>query len=182
MGISESSVTRRTLDLADISDTHDHFQFEGNGTNDPAHPPLYNREVFAFLPYQTSSSSFAVFYYVMTRNTTQVYNAALSGGKEYDMPEESYDIVITGVDGESAKGSVSAYDPFTDATVPVTILAGNSTTLTLRVSAYDNPRLLLISDAKATVTGKTSAATALCPTVLTALLAFVSRPNLYWLR
>ena len=70
------------------------MQFAGNGADDPAHPPLYDREVFAFLPYQTSDSSFAVFYYVVTRNAAYVYNSSLSGGPQYDMPPELFAVQV----------------------------------------------------------------------------------------
>ncbi|MDQ2799599.1 MAG: hypothetical protein M3Y13_08160, partial [Armatimonadota bacterium] len=73
--------TTRYLTLDRIADTHDHFQFAGDGT--PAHPPLYDRDVFAFLPFQVNARTFVIPYYVMTRDVAHVYHPAATGGHQY---------------------------------------------------------------------------------------------------
>jgi hypothetical protein len=50
--------TPRQLSLLEIGDYAGNKQFEGDGTAD--HPPLYNREVLAFLPFQVMSSQFVI--------------------------------------------------------------------------------------------------------------------------
>ena len=92
--------TTRKITLDQISDTHDHFQFAGDGT--PAHPPLYDRDVFAFLPFQVNARTFVIPYYVMTRDVTHVYNPAATGGHQYDMPAENFTLTIGGLHGRGA--------------------------------------------------------------------------------
>jgi hypothetical protein len=84
--------------VVSISDKHDHYQFVGDGT--AAHPNLYNRDVFAFLPYQVNSKRFVIPYYVMTRDVTK------------DLPPEQFTVQIKGIKGDGA--SVIAYDPMND--------------------------------------------------------------------
>jgi hypothetical protein len=48
----------RPLSLTEISETHGHRQFDGDGS--VVHPPLYNRDVVAFLPFQASAGRLAV--------------------------------------------------------------------------------------------------------------------------
>ena len=44
--------------LLEIDDYAGNKQFEGDGTAD--HPPLYNRDVLAFLPFQVTSNRFVI--------------------------------------------------------------------------------------------------------------------------
>lgn len=60
-GLDATLQDTRALTVEGLSDTHDHFQFAGDGT--PEHPPLYDREVFAFLPHQVNARKFVVAYY-----------------------------------------------------------------------------------------------------------------------
>ncbi len=64
---------RRTspLSLERISDRHDHRQFGGDGTR--AHPPLYNRDVLGFFPFQVRPREYVAAVYVMTRNMAKAY-------------------------------------------------------------------------------------------------------------
>jgi hypothetical protein len=48
------------LTLDSITDTHNHYQFAGAGT--AAHPNLYDRDVFAFLPFQVNAKRFVIPY------------------------------------------------------------------------------------------------------------------------
>src|SRR5512132_2564002 len=56
--------TPRQLSLLEMDDYAGNKQFEGDGTAD--HPPLYNRDVLAFLPFQVTSNRFVIPVYVMT--------------------------------------------------------------------------------------------------------------------
>ncbi len=126
--------TTRKLTVDSLTDTHDHTQFTGDGT--PTHPNLYNRDVFAFLPFQVNKTKFVIPYYVMTRDMRRA------------LPPENYTVDIGGLKGKRAK--VSAYDPLTDATVPLRIVERGDAHLKVQLSAIDSPRLLIV-DEKATV-------------------------------
>lgn len=152
-----SSSQLRSIGVRNISDTHDHYQFAGDGT--AAHPPLYNREVFAFLPYQTGPQSFVVFFYVMTRYTGQVYNASLSGGAQYDMPPEDYTVEITGLNINSAS-QLAVYDPFFDRQVAVDLLSTNQNSVSVLLHATDYPQMLIITEAPSSSTPGTTKPTA----------------------
>lgn len=121
----------RQLEVLDIEDDHDHFQFAGDGT--PEHPPLYNREVFAFLPFQANERRFVIAYYVMTRDIKKALE-----------PEE-YTVTVRGLRGRGAR--VSAYDPIRDAPVPVKVLGAGADRIKLRLIAADYPYLLEVQEA-----------------------------------
>jgi hypothetical protein len=122
----------RQLRLDSIRDTHNHWQFVGEGT--AAHPNLYNRDVFAFLPYQVNSQRFVIPYYVMTRDVTK------------NLLPEQFAIQISKLKAQDA--TVSAYDPMNDRTLPVTINSRGRDFLNLTVSATDYPYLLIIQEQK----------------------------------
>src|SRR6185312_10307438 len=103
---AEPLVTTRRLALRELTDFSGNAQFEGNGT--AAYPPLYNREVLAFLPFQVTRRRFVIPVYVMTRNVTA------------DLAAEPYRLAIGGIDGEGAE--VTASDPLTGETVPVEVI------------------------------------------------------------
>lgn len=122
----------RPLKVLSLRDTHNHTQFVGDGT--AAHPSLYDRDVFAFLPYQVNAARFVIPYYVMTRDIMK------------DLPAELFTIKIGGIHGKNA--IVKAYDPMQNTAVPLTVKARTDETITLIVSATDYPRLLTIQEAK----------------------------------
>ena len=112
---------RRSLTLKAIADRHDHVQFAGDGT--PEHPPLYNREVVAFLPYQAGENRFVVPAYVMTRDMSKVHkpNAPTSDPTRYDLPPETYRLTVGGLRADRL--TARATDPLTGLSVPVTIVS-----------------------------------------------------------
>lgn len=120
----------RPLTVTQISDTHGHFQFEGDGT--PEHPTLYNREVFAFLPFQVNATKFVIPYYVMTRDVLRA------------LPPEQYTVTVRGFKGMAAR--VSAYDPIADRAVPLVVAGRTADSLTLRLTAVDYPYLLTVQE------------------------------------
>ena len=121
----------RKLQVLSIEDDHDHFQFDGDGT--PEHPPLYNREVFAFLPFQANERRFVIAYYVMTRDIKKT------------LPPEEYTVNVAGLRGRGARFSV--YDPLRDTAVPVKVLEAGDERVRLRLIAADYPYLLEIEEA-----------------------------------
>ena len=129
--VDRNLTSTRQLQVASISDTHEHYQFAGDGT--AAHPNLYNRDVFAFLPYQVNSRRFIIPYYVMTRDVTK------------DLPPEQFTVQIKGIKGEGA--SVSAHDPINDRDVPVVVNGKGADTLSVNLMATDYPYLLTVQEA-----------------------------------
>ena len=121
----------RPLQVVSISDKHNHYQFAGDGS--AAHPNLYNRDVFAFLPYQVNAKRFMIHYYVMTRDVMK------------DLPPEQFTVQIKGIKGSGA--SVTAYDPIKNRNVPVVVNGRGSDNLSLNLTATDYPYLLTIQEA-----------------------------------
>jgi hypothetical protein len=140
---AEPIASPRSLSLRELTDYSGNVQFQGNGT--PQFPPLYNRDVLAFLPFQIDEDSFAIPTYVMTRNVMKVYPGALSSDPtRFDLPEEPFGLTIGGVDGRRA--SVSATDPLTGETVPVEVLSRGDDEIEVKMPVTDSPRVLLIDD------------------------------------
>ena len=134
----------RSLTLKAIADRDDHVQFAGDGT--PQHPPLYNREVVAFLPFQADENRFVVPSYVMTRDMSKVYtpDAPASDPTRYDLPPETYRLTVGGLNADRL--TARATDPLTGGSVPVTIISRSGDTAVLEVALTDSPRLLVLDD------------------------------------
>lgn len=142
----------RPLTLNRITEDHGHKQWEGdpatvNQTPNP-HPPLYNRDVLAFFPFQASDSKFVVALYVMTRNLAHLYksDAPASDRTRFDLPEERYRLSIGGLLGKIA--SLSLYDPLTGKSVPLHILSRTTEQMTVEMPLTDSPRLLTITEGR----------------------------------
>jgi hypothetical protein len=121
----------RPLSLVEIGDYAGNMQFAGDGSAD--HPPLYNRDVLAFLPFQVSDSRFVIPVYVMTTNLARP-----------DMAAEKYRLTIGGVRGNGAK--VSASDPLTGSSVAVKLVSKASDRVVVELPVTDSPRLLTIDE------------------------------------
>ena len=141
---AEQISTPRSLELRALTDYEDNIQFEGNGT--AAYPPLYNRDVFAFLPFQVNAHRFVIPIYVMTRNVDELYkpSAAMSDPTRFDLPPERYGMKIGGVDGSEAL--VSATDPLTGETIPVDVISRSEDEIVVEMPVTDSPRLLTIEE------------------------------------
>lgn len=99
---------------------------------DVAHDPLWHREVFAVLPYQTQDTEFIVALYVMTRDFTQ------------EMEPELYRVTFHNVLGTRA--AIRYYDPIQNRPAPAYIESFGPDFLTVRCWATDYPRLLMIRE------------------------------------
>jgi hypothetical protein len=132
----------KSLNLLSVTDTHNHAQFAGDGTS--AHPPLYDRNVLGFFPYQVSNSRVAIGLYVMTRNLLQAWQPALAttNPARYDLPAEHFTLTISGIGGLGS--SVSMSDPMTGATVPLTVVSRATDSMVVDVPLTDSPRVLVI--------------------------------------
>jgi hypothetical protein len=130
----DNSVTEsntRAFEVKEILGSNNNYQFAGDGT--AAHPPGYDREAFAFLPYQVNAHRFVIPYYVMTRNIAQA------------LTPESFEIKFTGIHTKDA--TVNVYDPLNDVSVPVVVDSAVGDELALTVTAADYPYLLIIDEA-----------------------------------
>jgi hypothetical protein len=133
----------RRLSLREISDDHNNKQFEGDGTL--AHPPLYDRDVVAFLPFEVRDGEYVAATYVMTRNLAKLYDDGAESGyaSRYDLPAERFRLRLGGVDARRVKAS--ATDPLTGRAVPVQLEGRTDHTLTVELPLTDSPRLLRLS-------------------------------------
>ena len=134
----------RQISLRAISDTHGHRQFDGDGT--PAHPPLYDREVLGFFPYQLDAHRFVIPIYVMTRDLGHVYDteAPASDPRRLDLPAATFRLHIGEIDGENAR--IAASDPLTGAKVAVKVVERTPSGLVVDIPATDSPRLLMVEE------------------------------------
>lgn len=141
---AEPVASPRPLSLLGVATTSDAYQFDGDGT--AAHPPLYDRDVLFFQPFQLTAHSWVAATYVMTRNIAQVYDESLpdTDPTRTDMPPETYRITFSGVDADDL--AASATDPLTGADVPVDIVARSGDTATIQLGVTDSPRIVTLSE------------------------------------
>jgi hypothetical protein len=134
----------RHLRLRWISQLGSHAQFAGDGT--PEHPPLYDRDVLAVFPFQSSPTRFVVPVYVMTRDIATLYRPDLPAADlaRYDLPDEQFRIALSGLPGHSGCPRVRAYDPLRNRDTPVHCLSGGGGRATFQLAVTDYPRLLVL--------------------------------------
>ena len=125
-----TNANTRTLTINGLSDDHNHYQFEGDGT--AAHPNLYDREVFAFLPFQVNAKRFVIPYYVATVNEL------------VSLTPEYFTLTISGLNAVGAQ--FSAYDPLNDAVVPVSVNSTTTNGAQLTLLATDYPYFLIVQE------------------------------------
>jgi hypothetical protein len=121
---------RRELQVKSIADIAGRTQFTGDGT--PAHPPLYDRDVLAVLPFQLGDHDWVVPVYVESRDVRR------------DVPAERYRVALGGLGGKSAQAGF--YDPLTGRFEPVRISARDDDGVTIDLLATDSPKLLFLTD------------------------------------
>ena len=140
---AQSLSATRPLTLTSVADSGNHVQFAGDGT--AAHPPLYNRDVVAVLPFQLSDHTFAIPAYVMTRDVAHLYNASAprSDVSRWDLPAETFRITLGGL-GPNVR--LSAQDPLTGQSVPVTVVAATGGQITIELPLTDSPRVILADE------------------------------------
>lgn len=132
----------RQLKLNAISQLGNASQFSGGDT--PSLPPLYDRDVLAFFPFQVNAHRFVCAVYVMTRDLTHRYPSHRRSSTPYDMPAEWFRLLIGHVDGVAAR--VSLKDPLTGAAGTARIVARTRDSIVVQLAATDSPRLLTIVD------------------------------------
>jgi hypothetical protein len=146
LGNSEALGECRPLSVAALVEHHPRLVFAGDGT--AAHPDRFHRDDFAVLPFQLAGNRYAVGYYVVTRDLGHVWDATkgLLDPLRYSLPDQDFDLTLSNVAGTGA--TLALYDPATDRTTPLTADQAAADRLTVRLPATDQPRFLLITEAK----------------------------------
>ncbi len=134
----------RQLKLDSITQQGNHAQFAGDLTSN--HPALYDRDVLAVLPFQSSPTRFVIPVYVMSRDLLTLYepSASPSDPTRFDLPNESFDITLSNLPETSAAPHVSAFDPLRHEATPARLVSREGTSAVFEVAASDYPRLLSV--------------------------------------
>jgi len=134
----------RQLTLLSITQDGDHAQFTGDGTS--AHPDLYDRDVLAVFPFQTSPTTFVIPVYVMTRDMLTLYapSAPSTDVHRFDLPDETFHITLGNLPNTTTPPTVSSYDPLRDETTTAHLTSRTSNQATFELTATDYPRLLTL--------------------------------------
>jgi hypothetical protein len=135
----------RPLSVSDLIEYKPRLVFAGDGT--AANPNRWNRDEFAFLPFQLSASKYVIPYYVATLDVTHSWDTKkdLLDPARYDMPEQQFDVAIDNIGGKGAQ--VSGYDPLTNQPVPVSVVSSGPHSMTVRLQSTDYPRVLTVTEA-----------------------------------
>jgi hypothetical protein len=134
----------RQLSLLSIAQEGNDYQFKGNGTAE--YPDLYNREMLAVLPFQSSPSRFVIPVYVISENLTTIEKPSEPEESiyRYDLPPENYRITLGGLPESWMPPTVSAYDPITGEQTPAKLISRKGNEAVIEIAATDYPRLLSI--------------------------------------
>jgi hypothetical protein len=134
----------RQLELTAITQDGNHAQFTGEGT--PQHPSLYDREVLAVFPFQSSPTRFEIPVYVMTRDLLTDYepNAPAGDIHRFDLPDETFRITLANLPETTTPPTISAYDPLRNESTPADLISYQGNTATIEIAATDYPRILTI--------------------------------------
>jgi hypothetical protein len=135
----------RALKLLSITQDGNHAQFTGNDT--AAHPSLYDRDVLAVFPFQSSPTKYVIPVYVMTRNLLTLYepNQPEDDIHRFDLPNETFTITLTNLPETTTPPTVALYDPLRNETTPAHLVSRDGATATIELQATDYPRMLTIS-------------------------------------
>jgi hypothetical protein len=129
------------LELQSISDFSDAKQFDGDGTG--AHPPLYDRDVLAFFPFELRRGHYVAATYVMTRNVAQRYGSDPSLATSYDLSPLRFRLAIGGLDGCPVRASL--FDPLHGSSAPVRTVSCTRRRVVVELGLTDSPRLLRLT-------------------------------------
>jgi hypothetical protein len=97
---------------------------------DATHPPLWDRQEFAVLPFQLDARQFILAVYTKTDDVTTPLNA------------ETYRLLVRGLPGSEVQ--VTYYDPLRDREIRIDSLANKAGQLQVDLAVADYPRLLMI--------------------------------------
>ena len=147
LGGAEPLVSTRRLTVRKLVEHCPRLVFRGDGT--AAAPDRFHRDDFACLPFQLDASSYAVGFYVVTRDLLHGWNPQLDllDPRRYEMPEQRFDLTLGNLNGTGAK--LEIYDPILDRTFPVRPLAASGDALTVPLPTVDYPRFLIVREKEA---------------------------------
>lgn len=133
------------LTLLSITQNGNHAQFTGDATS--AHPDLYDRDVLAVFPFQTSPTTYVIPVYVMTRDLLTLYEpgAPTSDTSRFDLPNETFHITLGNLPTTATPPTVTYYDPLRNETVAAQLTGRSGNQATFELQATDYPRLLTLS-------------------------------------
>lgn len=97
---------------------------------DASHPPLWQRDAFAMLPFQVTDRKFVMAIYAMTYDATKPF------------PDQRYRLTLRGFAATPDK--IESYDPVSDRATDVQILSKSGDQLTIELAVTDTPRLLTV--------------------------------------
>ncbi len=134
----------RQLSLLSIAQEGNHAQLEGNGTT--GYPDLYDREMLAVLPFQSSPTRFVIPVYVMSENLTTIVKPSEPESSIYrfDLPSENFRITLGNLPETTEPPTVSAYDPIRNEATPARFITRKGSDATFEIAAADYPRILTI--------------------------------------
>jgi hypothetical protein len=134
----------REITLRSITQDGNHAQFTGDGST--SHPSLYDRQVLAVFPFQTTPSSFVIPVYVMTRDLLTDYRPGepRAHTSRFDLPDETFRITLGNLPETKAPPTVTSYDPIRNQSTPARLLTRTGGQATFEVAATDYPRMLTI--------------------------------------
>jgi hypothetical protein len=138
------SEAARQLKLLSIAQEGNHAQFSGDGT--AAHPSLYDRDVLAVFPFQSSPRRFVIPVYVMTRDLLTLYhpNAASADTSRFDLPDETFRITLGNLPETTQPPSVHAYDPLRNQSTTAQPISRQGHTAVFQIAATDYPRVMTL--------------------------------------
>ena len=134
----------RQLRLISIAQDGNHAQFSGDGT--AVHPDLYDRDVLAVFPFQSSPTRYVIPVYVMTRDLLTLYDpsAPSTDITRFDLPNENFRIMLGNLPETSKRPSVNAYDPLRNTYTPARLISRQGNRAVFEIAATDYPRILTI--------------------------------------
>jgi hypothetical protein len=132
------------LTLLSITQNGNHAQFTGDGTTQ--HPNLYDRDVLAVFPFQTSPTSYVIPIYVMTRDLLTLYepNQPNTDINRFDLPNETFHITLGNLPTTTNPPTITNYDPLANRATPAKLISRHGSTAVFEVAATDYPRLLTL--------------------------------------
>lgn len=102
-----------------------------NWEGDGAHPPLWHRDCFAFLPFQVNDSKHVVALYVVTWDATK------------PIAPQRYRLTIRGL--ATPPREIRLTDPLRDEEIPLQVVSRDAAGLVVETPVVDYPRLLTIA-------------------------------------
>ena len=147
LGNGEMLDTTRRLTVNKLIEHRPRLVFKGNGT--AAAPDRFHRDDFACLPFQLDASSYAIGFYVVTRNLLHGWHPELDllDVRRYEMPDQRFDLTLGNLNGVGAE--LEIYDPILDRTLPIQALDATENTLSVPLPTVDYPRFLIVREKSA---------------------------------